>query len=401
MAVHKVLRETPPGGPPLSFGAQHLKILAMVFVIVLTALSIARLVRVSGRGGNAWITGDWLIHYADGYVRRGLLGEVAWVTASALSVELIWVITALQIGSFAALTVFSVLLFITGPPRLSTTLFFISPAFLAFHFWDFPGSFRKEIFVLAIFSGLLWWSTRNLHHSVTRFLFLASWAVAPAVFGFVHEAMVFYAPLMLVALWLVGARISLSPSSLWATTIVGGILSSVPLGLSLLYPGGVEEKEAICMSVVSTGLNPAVCGGAIGAIGWPLDEAVQVVVENATPLYLVLAAFALAPAILLTPHTRVVVAVGFATTALIPIFVVGADWGRWIHIFAAIVSLTLFRLASTGEIERLRPRLTIGPSTLIVAIYGLAWHIPHFAASYWGPGFVNVLRSVVGGAGLG
>lgn len=376
-----------------------LKPLALIFATTITALSIFRLIRVSSRGGNDWITGDWLIRYADGYVRRGLLGEVAWSVSTIPGLQLIWVVTAMQVLTFGTLAVFSVLLYVKSPPRLSTTLLFVSPAFLAFHFWDFQGGFRKEIFVLAVFAALLWWSTKSFARRRHRTVFLTCWALAPAIFGFVHEAMVFYAPLMLISLWLVGKRLEFSPTALGVTSVFGGILASIPVGLSLVYPGGEIERQAICNSVTSAGFEPNICGAAIGAIAWPLDQAIQVVADAATPLYLWLAAIALAPFVLLRVRRSVIISTLLATTALVPIFIVGADWGRWIHIFIAIATLTIFRLLNDQSGEESFQALNPLAGLAVAGVYTFGWHIPHFAASRWGPEILNIISPLLRGTG--
>ena len=373
--------------------------LATTFIILLVAGSIFRLVRVSLSGGNIWITGDWLIRYADGFVRRGLLGEIAWTVSSLPGLSLLWAVTALQIFSFISFATFSILLFLQTTPRASSLLMFVSPAFLAFHFWDLQGGFRKEIFALAVFAFLLWISTQNLNGSMRKTMFLAGWSLAPALFAFVHEALVFFAPLMLIALWLVRSRVGVSAKSLWVTTIVGALLLVVPIVLSLLHPGDERESNLICMSAVSRGFDPSICSGAISALGWTGQEAYEHVAENATPIYALLAAIALLPFLAERRRRGLVVSIGVASLALVPIFVLGADWGRWIHIFVALLTLTVFavdRRPAGKEVAELAPRVT----ALLLVVFALGWHLPHFAASYWGPQVIDIGRNVLGAFGF-
>ncbi len=207
--------------------------------------------------------------------------------------------------------------------------------------------------------------------------------------------MVFYAPLMLIALWLAGRSLGFSDKSLWVVSALGAIFAALPVALSLIRPGGQKDQEAICESVMSVGIEAHLCNGAIAAIGWTFEDAIQVVSDYSTPLYILLAVLALAPLALVRARKGIFMSVAFALSALVPIFIVGADWGRWIHIAVAILTLTYFRCANARLLVWPPERLPTTVMALFAGTYALGWQMPHFAAAYWGPGVFSVGRSVL------
>jgi len=57
--------------------------LFLLFFILLYARQIVY-------GGNNWKTGDWLINYEGGWIRRGLIGQVLYEISAGFGVSLLW-----------------------------------------------------------------------------------------------------------------------------------------------------------------------------------------------------------------------------------------------------------------------------------------------------------------------
>lgn len=349
-------------------------------------------------GGNPWITGDWLIRYTDGFVRRGLLGEMATLLSDISGAGLLIVVTALQITLFSIFVFFSTLLFWSSPRGPARLMLVCSPAFVAFPFWDFQGGFRKEIFALAALSALLWWSTRSIGTAVQRWGFCASWSIAPALFTLAHEGLAFFSPLILVAFGLVRSQAGISTRAFWFVTGSGAILTFVSVIAAVRFPGDRADAESSCASAVSRGLEAKICSaGALEDFGRDLSGAFTVVEEKATPLYLLLGLLALVPFLLMGPSKRLLVSTLGALTALTPLFVIGSDWGRWIHIAMSV--LTLAALAAPQNFQEgplSRPPLKKLSNPLLL-IHALGWHLPHvFIWPYfWGPGPWRIALSVL------
>ena len=45
---------------------------------------------------NSWITGDWLINYADGIIRRGLSGEILIFLSNIFSLNVLYIVIFIQ-----------------------------------------------------------------------------------------------------------------------------------------------------------------------------------------------------------------------------------------------------------------------------------------------------------------
>lgn len=377
---------------------QSLQRVATVFTALLALGSVIRLTRIGIGGGNSWITADWLIRYADGYVRRGLIGELVWGISNMLQLNPLLVVTSLQIMFFSAFVIFSCLLFVRSSQTLTTVMLFISPAFIAFHFWDLQGGFRKEIVLLATLSYLLWQSTQGVAHTYQKHLLLVGWAGSPMLFTFVHEGLVFFSPLFLVALWSVRKRVGVSEKSFWTTSAIAAALSCIPFALSFVFPGSQLQAQIICGELVQIGLGESICGGAIASMGWSLQEAVTLAGDHATPIFALLGALSLAPFLLSKPKGRYAIIISCASLSVVPLFVVGADWGRWIHISVSILTLIHFTRNDADDPQN-PPRIAPSIAMLVSAAYALSWHLPHFGASYWGPGLLEMWIQVLAAFG--
>ncbi len=141
------------GSSPLPRGLVHLQRLTLAFVAIVAVGAVFRLVRVNSLGGNFWITGDWLIRYADGYVRRGLLGELAWYLALPPGVDLLWAVTALQVMSFTAFAGFSFLLYLKTPPTSPQCYCSFPPRSSLFTSGIFKAAFGKKSSPLPFLPG--------------------------------------------------------------------------------------------------------------------------------------------------------------------------------------------------------------------------------------------------------
>ena len=45
---------------------------------------------------NSWITGDWIINYADGIIRRGLSGEILIFLSNIFSLNVLYIVIFIQ-----------------------------------------------------------------------------------------------------------------------------------------------------------------------------------------------------------------------------------------------------------------------------------------------------------------
>ena len=89
-------------------------------------------------GGQSWKTGDWLINYEGGFVRRGLIGQVLYYF-SGLGISLLWLTFTIQVIIYLIIAHFTLKIFFYNNRGISWLLFLFSPAFIFLFpfFWSF------------------------------------------------------------------------------------------------------------------------------------------------------------------------------------------------------------------------------------------------------------------------
>lgn len=372
----------------------------MIAIILSGVIVIGRLVIRFGVGGDPWQQGDWLINYSAGYVRRGLVGHIAYLFNQSGIVGLDTLLFVGQTFAFVGFLVAVVYLMLQRVPRYELLLIVISPAFVFFTLWDFQGGLRKDILLLFLFAWLTVWSTRPLVRVLERKIYLGAWIVTPAFLGFNHEGLLFYLPFMYLALWLVGKDRNFAAKKIWGAIIASSLLAAVPFVLSVLYPGTQEQSETICTSLVDAGKRERFCWGAISAIGWSLQRGLDQTASMVSLWYIPAVLLAMIPFVLFRYSKKVLLWAALAAVAVLPLFVLGGDWGRWIHLYVAIASIIVLRGVSTGDIAyRMKspPKVNSLVATPILLAYSLAWHIPHYSAENLAPGPVRLFQGLFGG----
>jgi hypothetical protein len=349
----------------------------------LVALTCGHYAFEVAQGGHIWKTGDWLINYSGGLVRRGLIGEALY-RLSASGPMLLWLTWALQAATVTAVAILALQLFYSVPRTLPWLLFLFSPAFLfLFPIYAPTGGFRKEILLFLSFALLmrgLAKETLDIRYAVAALIVFALGVAA-------HEVAAFFVIFFLGALVPDWRRPADDPVRL-CFALIFGLLAASGLALALLAPGGASTADAVCASLVAKGLNEAICAGAINWLRLGSDTgatAVAAMWPQGMLAYAVLLALALVPFALTDwLKTRAVLLV-LAALATLPLYAVAIDWGRWNHIFVVMATLLLFR-DSLARPVRMR---AVPP--LAVLAYATLWSLPHFGAMRPGLGVVEFL----------
>lgn len=328
--------------------------------------------RVYAFGEMPYFLGDFLINYAAGPVRRGLSGEIALALASWIGGgTVVW---GLVLASAACVALFAAAIrFYRAMPDDPALLpLILAPFGLLFLAYDPDGALRKEAFghlaLLAVLLAAVGASVR-----AARWWSLLGAAGFPVAI-FAHEAVLFLWPALAVGFWLVAHRHrTLRRRCAWlgAATLAGGVLAA---GWLAALPA--PDIGVICAAV---GLVP--CGGAIGWLEADLGRGVNYVIGRRR--WVDLAVFAAYAGLCLLPFRGLrrtglpvwVVAAGLL--AVVPLFVIGFDWGRWIHMAVFPLSLLVLAAHRLGLAAWRRPFPPWG-----CAIYLGSWSLPHAVASH-------------------
>ena len=328
--------------------------------------------RVIFNGGDAWKTGDWLINYEGGLIRRGLIGQVLY-EISRLGISLLWIAFFLQSLIYFSIAYLILMLFFATKRESSWLLFIFSPAFIfLFPFLTVQGGFRKEIIVFLSFCLL----ARGLIHGRfnQRYLILSLIVYIFAVFS--HESAVFC---LIFFLYLLFESTKSDPAlkGIGRAYIAGFLIAGAGgLVFSVSYPGGLYESNAICDSLKNIGLNQKICEGAIKYLrndyNYALTSVAKVIPQYLLyyPIYLILAAVPLFLSDWWKKRLPLLI-LGFVS--LIPMFIVALDWGRFIHIyiFMVFVSILLDTCNNSTHIRKI--------PLIAVIIYTGVWGMPYFA----------------------
>ena len=321
-------------------------------------------------GGNGWKTGDWLINYSDGFIRRGFLGSlVYWI--SDFGISILWLVYLMQVSIYALMFSFVLKLYKSTDRSLYWLLILFSPAFLLFPFYDFQGGFRKEILVLTLFA---FFSLSYAQASVSKakvtwvvfFYFLA---------GVSHEVTIFVLPFFLYMLWQSVETNQLEKKYGIIFSIALIAISFSLLLISYVFKGSEASASVICNSLTERSLTPNICNGAISWLKEDSRSSFNRVIEGLGGHSLSVFQFvvlAFVPTIFTTfwnKKTLVLFAVSFVF--ITPLFAVAIDWGRWIYIFAFMFYCVLL---SSRVVVNVPFRLSY---LLAGFIYLTTWSIPH------------------------
>ena len=334
-------------------------------------------------GGNSWKTGDWLINYSAGPIRRGLMGSIL-LSISNFGLSLLWLTYFFQVLIYGTIFIFVLKLYKKTERGLFWLLILYSPAFLLFSFYDIQGGFRKEILVFAIFSFFCFIYASNKITQVKLMFISFIYVVA----GFSHELTVFTLPFFLYLLYM-SAKEGFVKNSVAINYGIGlSVISFTILLFSNLYKGNTYSAEVICQSIVDRDIGATICAGAINALGDDTRHAFDRVLNylNYRSFSIsFLFALAMLPLIFtswLKRRTHVLLVVSLI--AMTPLFLVAVDWGRWIY----ILSFMVFCLALT---EKVTVKLPYNSIFVIAGIvYLTTWSIPHCCVGGYNYGIIGI-----------
>lgn len=336
-------------------------------------------------GGNGWKTGDWLINYSAGPLRRGLTGTIL-LALSDLGLPLLWLTYFFQVSIYAAIFIVVLKLYKLTERGLFWLLILYSPAFLLFSFYDLHGGFRKEIIVFGIFSYFcLLYARKSI--TQTKLVFVC---VIYVLAGLSHELTAFTLPFFIYLL-----LISLKEGLIKKKTVIIycailSVASAAILIFATFYKGDTAISEAICQSLIDRKINSLNCLGSISWIGEDSEKAtnrVLALISYKSLFTPTLFGLAILPLFFTTWWNRKTYTL-FAVSAVtfLPLFFVAIDWGRWIY----VLTFMLFCLALADRVTIKFPYKSI--FVIAGAIYLTIWSIPHCCVGGVGYGFIGELK---------
>lgn len=352
------------------------------FIVTTMTLLLVHYAGQVHRGGHPWKTGDWLINYSDGLIRRGLLGELAMQLGAFSGIGLKWSIFSFQAFAFV-IFVYLVLKQFAKFKETSTSVFLLlSPAF-AFMFWVNSNAsvFRKELLVyLVLVMFLHAFSRPKISYSLYW-----SGLVLFVVTGLSHEIAVFAWPFLFFCIWDWSIKNNVSTKQVLLLNVPLGLAVSLILYVALSYKGSVGSMNTICNSLNGYGFKDNICEGAISWLQYDAAFGYQQVLNYGIAFwmnYLLLGLISFVPLYFLKLDRPVWWLIAGSTILMAPLFVVAVDYGRFISIlFTSTVLVLIWTRQET--IQRLGAF-----SIWVGCLYCLTWALPNCCAKQPELGFL-------------
>ncbi|WP_143541685.1 hypothetical protein [Rhodoferax fermentans] len=325
-------------------------------------------------GGNEWKTGDWLINYQAGIVRRGLLGQILY-TVSNFGVSLKWLTFSIQTIIYTSVYRLIINIFLLRPRNLTWYVFLFSPAFLIFSFLDFKSGFRKEILIFLAFALLsYYYALRNLNKKVIILTYLTF-----LISTFSHESTALALPFFIYIFFsaknagLIKSQLALLYSIIFSATAFAALMFAIS------YPGDEGTATGICKSLLLRNFKEIICTGSIEWLRFDAQYGWTKVVElgkRSIFIYFSLFSIAIAPVFLTNwANKQKLYFLCCAFAFFLPLYFVGVDWGRWIYIYIFFVFTLILSDSVLFEIE------IKSISRLYIFMYLTTWSIPNSYAS--------------------
>jgi len=343
------------------------------YVVIVTTMTLI-LIHYAGqvyRGGHGWKTGDWLINYSDGLIRRGFIGEFSMQLGSYSGIGVKWTVFAIQAVAFVCFVYFVLNEFLKHKETRNSALLLLSPAF-AFMFWVNSNAsvFRKELLVYLVLILLL---KAFLQSRVNYFLYWLG-VVLFLVTGLSHEIAIFVLPFLFFCIWDWATRNKQPYRRIAWLAAPLGFASVFILYVALLHKGSITSMQVVCDSLNGQGFRNDICGGAIEWLQYDANFGFQEVLKLGAAFWLNYAFLALitfAPLLILRIDRTIWLLIAASIVWMMPLFIVAVDYGRFISVLFTCTILILIwnRPGAIKNAQRL--------SVFAGCLYCFTWTLPN------------------------
>ena len=322
---------------------------------------------------HSYLTGDWLINYTNGLVRRGLFGEIAMQIHHWFGTSPVVVVLASKYIAYGVLCGSILLLALVKGIGFIEILMLISPWALMFDLNDPGGSGRKEILLFASFSvfALLQVFSQSPAKSIFKrwdFYYLLIVMIAIA---FTHEGLIFFFPFFYLIFYL---KRGFNKSD-FLTVFTPYLISLMVLAvLYLFFKGDKKTADAICNSLYPWNV---ICE-AINLLYGQHRTVHTGFIKSFIPLFLLTMIPIYCYGRWITGLTKhhLLLAMMLTLVLTIPLYGIAIDWGRWIHISGMLFFIAFFSLKGSSTPGK-RSLISVILIIFLAVPYTFYWRIPH------------------------
>lgn len=349
-------------------------------------------------GFNAYKTGDWLINYYSGFIRRGLIGTF-FLGISKLfnfsSSDLTRFVFFFQNIIYFFIFFLIQKIYLLKKPSLGTFILLFSPAYILFPYYDFLAGYRKEIIFFLAFAILAYIYAAGFKSK--KLLWLSFLIFLVGILS--HETGIFILPFFLFLIFRMGLVNILKRKEVIFFSILFVFSSIFVLFFSFLSALSNDQNilisKNICKSLISMGFDKGICQGAISFLERSFAQVLEESLGSVTSslrLYSVLLILSIVPIFFLDwfSNLKNKLLILFSFIFISPLFLIGLDWGRWIHMyiyfmFTIILSDSVYKNLVIKKIP-----------TLVIIGYLTLWSMPHCCTDKIGNGIFSKQVQIVG-----
>ncbi len=357
---------------------------------------------------NSWITGDWLINYADGIIRRGLSGEILIFLSNIFSLNVLYIVIFIQSILFLLFLIH--FLQIIKNKEITIWYFFLifSPLTFLFTFYDPLTVGRKEVIFFLVYTLYIKYFLVLKNNILTNFSFL----FAGTILVLLHEIFIFFLFFFLfpkfLSLKLNNKNFNIKIFKNELFLILGSIIGI--FFLLVFSIGNSDINNLTCQRLVDKGLNENICDGTIAALnsfGFSnyifFNDQFRIFKYisdynyiKTYPIYILLFfiplfQFLKKNNIKKNIYNYFILFFFIQLIILLPIFIVVNDWGRYLNIFFIfnLIFLSYFVLKKKDEITFKKPIKNYLFLMPLLILYATSWHMPHCCQKNFGKGLIS------------
>lgn len=353
-------------------------------VSVFFAVYLAKVIQIQLRAAdNRWMTGDWLINYSAGFVRRGLIGEFSLWSHAVFGTDLIGFVLGVKVALYLVFVGFLALLVLRSRVGLLELVLWASPGLLAFDLYDSAGSGRKEIVLFCAFAAYLGagiFPAGDADIPFTRRRDFRYLAIVLPLMTLIHEGLFFFFHFFLV--YAILRKGKPTREDLKAFLVPYGASLILVAVLYGFFKGDAGTAAALCEGLVEKGVPATVCWGGVQSLGgfsYTVDDGFW---KNYLPTAVLILAPLLCYAYTVFPVRRKRDALGLVLLALlptVPLYLLAADWGRWMRATALLAFLSLFAAKRRSMVPWSLDAPLVRFFLLVTPLaYLFAWKLPHY-----------------------
>jgi hypothetical protein len=337
---------------------------------------------------HRWSTADWLISYADGFVRRGLFGELASYLQQNFAINPTVFIFKLRTGIYLLICLGLMLIAIHQRMGVFELLLILSPWALMFELNDPIAGGRKEILLIliliffAIFNKCIESSQPSRSFLVDPvFYFLL---ISLPVLTLSHEGLFFFFQYFLLYQLIICNK----SNRRYLSFVLPYLVSLLLLGLTYHFKGTPAQSQAICDRAIAWGQTVNFCDGSIASIGGYEFQIMQQYVRTLI-VYLILIFgpifFYIYSSFNKDRRLKVMILSACSILPVCVLFFLAQDWGRWLHISALLLFIVIFatRPQKTEIHQRICSPIVFFFILINPIIYITQWKIPTAASQFY------------------